>query len=206
MTDPGDAYAKPLVQTVGVTGHRDPHPEALPALRSEVVRAFERLEAEFGRPIVVLSSLAEGADRLVAEITLQRGHRLVAPLPLPVEDYEKDFADDGSRGEFRGLLARAERSFVVAPLADEDATTMQDRDAAYRRAGVLVARDCHLLLALWDGLDTGKPGGTWDIVGVKRAAGGGVVHIHTPRATEVRPGTVATRWPRAISSGSRAAL
>jgi len=197
--------AEPRVLIVGVTGHRDPHPQALPALRAEVGRVFQRLETQFGPPIVVLSSLAEGADRLVAEIAVQRGHRLVAPLPLPVAAYEQDFADDTSRAEFCGLLARAERSFVVASLADEDAAARQDLEAAYRRAGVLVARECHLLLALWDGLDTGKPGGTWDIVGVKQAAGGGVVRVHTPRATEDRPGAVVSLWPRALSPGPRAA-
>lgn len=154
-----DACAEPLVLAVGISGHRDPHPRALPQLRPSITRVLERPEEAFGLPIVILSSLAEGADRLVAEIALKRGHRLVAPL------------------------------------VDEDVTTGQDRDAAYRRAGVHVARECQLLLALWDGTDSGKPGGTWDIVAVQRAAGGAVVHIHAPRATKARPGAVVTHWP-----------
>ena len=184
---------------VGVTGHRDPHPQALAALIAHVTDAFERLEREFRLPVTVLSSLAEGADRLVAEIALQRGHALVAPLPLPVEAYEKDFAGQASRAQFRALLSRARRHFVVERTAGEDS-----RNAAYRRAGLLVARDCDLLLALWDGLDSGKTGGTSDIVRVKRADGGVVVHIHTPRASESHPGAVVTHWPDTIRSAPRA--
>ncbi len=219
MTDPTDAPADPLVLAVGVTGHRNPHPQALPSLRIQVVRAFERLEQELGLRILVLSSLAEGADRLVAEIALERGHRLVAPLPLPAEEYEKDFADEASRAQFRALLARAESHYALAQPRGEDVTTRAGRDAAYRRAGAYVARDCHLLLALWDGQDTGKPGGTWDIVRIKRTGDEGigaaarpdrpevqrgvVVHIHTPRVGAATPGEVTTRWPAASEPGWR---
>jgi len=175
---------------VGVTGHRDPHPRALAALRAAVIGAFERLEAEYGPLLIILSSLAEGADRLVADIALQRGHQLVSPLPLPIDEYEKDFADESSRAEFRSLLARAQRHYVMASPPGEDVTTEHGRAAAYRRAGVEVAERCDVLLALWDGQDNGKTGGTSDIVGVKRAGGGVVVHIHTPRATETEPGAV----------------
>lgn len=191
MTDPG----APHVLKLGVTGHRDPDPLALPQLYAEVINAFAHLEKTVGLPIVVLSSLAEGADRLAAEIALQRGHRLVVPLPLAVEEYEKDFATEGSRVAFRDLLARAQRWFVVAPQPDEEAVAQQDRNAAYRRAGVLIARDCQWLLALWDGVDNGEPGGTSDIVNVQRSAGGLVVHIHTPRIGDEQPVAVVTRWP-----------
>jgi hypothetical protein len=193
MAEPTTAPTKPLV--VGVTGHRNPHPEMLASLHTHVEHVFERLEREVGPPIVVLSSLAEGADRLVAEIALRRGHALVAPLPLPVREYEKDFGEAASRAQFHALLARAERHCVVDSPPGEDATGKPGRDAAYRRAGALVAERCHLLLALWDGTDSGKTGGTWDIVRLKRAAGGIVVRIHTSRATERRPAAVATHWP-----------
>jgi hypothetical protein len=219
MADPTDAPADPLVLAVGVTGHRNPHPQAMAALRSHVVQAFERLEKAFSLRLVVLSSLAEGADRLVAEIALERGHKLVAPLPLPAEEYEKDFADAASRAEFRKLLARAESHFTVPLPSGDDVTDKAVRDAAYRRAGILVARDCHLLLALWDGQDSGKSGGTWDVVRIKRTGDEGitaaarpdrpevqrgvVVHIDTPRVGAQKPDAVTTRWPDSSEQGWR---
>jgi hypothetical protein len=187
--------ADPSALAVGVTGHRNPHPRAMAALCAEVVRAFERLETEIGSRIVVLSSLAEGADRIVAEIALQRGHQLIAVLPLPTGEYEKDFADDVSRAEFHSFLARAHSCRVTPLPPGEDVTTSQGRAAAYRSAGLDVARDCLVLLALWDGHDTGKPGGTWDIARFKLASGGVVVRIHTSRAPEREPAAVTTDWP-----------
>jgi hypothetical protein len=205
---------------VGVTGHRDIDPAAADAVRTRVKEVFTRLEKELGKQIHVLSSLAEGADRLVAEIGLARGHRLIVPLPLPVEDYVADFETPQSRAEFEGLLKRAERHFVaeqLAPLPGE-----APRDAAYRSAGVAVARACHVLVALWDGTDNHKSGGTADIVRIKRhgervpldeTAGadgeearkphGAVVHIATPRASgEARP-PVGIDWPSARSDAWR---
>jgi hypothetical protein len=207
-----DTSGPQLSLGVGVTGHRDIDPAAWDAVRARVHEVFARLERELTKPIHVLSSLAEGADRVVAEIGLERGHKLVVPLPLPVEDYATDFVTPQSRAEFDELLKSAERSFVaeqLAPLPGE-----ATRDAAYRSAGVAMARACHVLLALWDGTDNHKSGGTADIVHIKQhgerisadeAAGaegeearkphGAVVRIATPRASEAAKPAVKIEWP-----------
>jgi hypothetical protein len=70
-------------------------------------------------PIVLLSPLAEGADRLVAEVALEVGARLVVPLPMPQHLYEEDFRSPESLAEFRCLLERAEHCITVPPVADE---------------------------------------------------------------------------------------
>jgi hypothetical protein len=48
--------------------------------------------------------LAEGADRLPADIAIQRGYEVFVPVPLPLAEYERDFPE--SQTEFRELLAR----------------------------------------------------------------------------------------------------
>ena len=66
------SYAVPLV--VGVTGHRDLLPAEIPRIRARVREFLGSLrEAYPDRLVVVMSPLAEGADRLVAEeaITLR---------------------------------------------------------------------------------------------------------------------------------------
>ena len=66
-------------------------------------------------PIIVLSSLAEGADRLVARVALAHGARLVAPMPMPIEEYRRDFEPGlkpGNAAEFDALLAQA----IAAPV------------------------------------------------------------------------------------------
>ncbi|MFI5034468.1 MAG: hypothetical protein ACHQPH_27600, partial [Reyranellales bacterium] len=92
----------PLSLCVGVTGHRDIDPAALPRVCELVAHVFDKLEEKFGLDFVVFSPLAEGADRLVAEVALTRARpaKLVAVLPMPVAEYEKDFAARESRAQF----------------------------------------------------------------------------------------------------------
>ena len=79
---------------VGVTSHRDLDPAQLPHLRTQVRDAFALLHEHYpDLALVVVSALAEGGDRLVAEVALDAGARLVVPLPLPVELYSEDFAN-----------------------------------------------------------------------------------------------------------------
>jgi hypothetical protein len=146
---------------IGVTGHRrigNPGP-----VRAEVGRALDRaqeLVAHPGRPVAaieVISPLAEGADRLVVQEALKRpASRLVVPLPLDREEYERDCVDDASRAEFDQLLARASE-VITLPAA-------RSRIAAYAAAGRYVVDRCDVLLALRDGRPTQGHGGTAEIV------------------------------------------
>ena len=54
---------------IGVTGHRDLVPEEIPVLRERVREFFRDLDDLFpGLPVMVMTPLAEGADRLVADV------------------------------------------------------------------------------------------------------------------------------------------
>src|SRR3982075_228065 len=108
----------PLV--IGVTGHRDLRDEDVPKLEAEVARIIAGLRRDYLKddgetPIIVLSALAEGADRLVARVALAQGARLIAPLPLPAAEYRRDFEPGlkpGNAAEFDELLAHA----IAAPI------------------------------------------------------------------------------------------
>lgn len=196
---------------VGVTGHRDIDPAALPRVRELVAQAFDTLENRFGLDFVVFSSLAEGADRLVAEVALARGRpaKLVAVLPMPVAEYEKDFAARESRAQFHALLEQADNSFVVE---SDRGGAPGGRIESYRRAGLYVANACHVLLALSDGQTSGAPAGTWEIVRAKEAGEsslgrpdfahvavteprGVVVEVRTPRSSAPDAVTPDLVWP-----------
>ncbi|MCJ0824916.1 hypothetical protein MQC88_02900 [Luteimonas sp. 50] len=154
---------------VGVTSHRDLAPAQLPALRRQLRDAFAGLRERFPElQPVVLSPLAEGGDRLVAEAGLEQGARLVVPLPLPARMYAQDFATAQSRAQFERLLEQAQ---VVALPLPEGAGGIEAlhvpgalRDRQYLLAGLYVASHCHVLFALWDGSDEGGVGGTAQIV------------------------------------------
>ena len=68
-------------------------------------------------PLVMLSSLAEGADRLTARIAFRSNMRLVAVLPLPQDRYEEDFTTPEVLNEFRALLERS-IGVIRLPLLD----------------------------------------------------------------------------------------
>lgn len=155
----------PFAIRVGVTGHR--RIAVTTALTIAVADALERISALApsapGVPpiMVVISSLAEGADRLVAKqvLAIER-NRLEVALPLAPDDYMEDFKSEGSRREFHELLRDA-GDVWQAPF-DED------RDAAYESAGRHVVDRCDALIALWDGEASRGRGGTADTVAYAR--------------------------------------
>lgn len=152
---------------VGVTSHRDLDAAQLPVLRAHLIESLKRLREEFPElSLVMLSPLAEGGDRLAAEVALELGARLVVPLPMPVEAYADDFVAAGSHAQFMRLLAQAEVIALPSPGADEEGLRKPGpmRDRQYLLAGLFIASHCHVLLALWDGLENGGVGGTAQIV------------------------------------------
>jgi hypothetical protein len=158
--------------TISVTGHRDLRPEDVPVLEG-LVRTIVAGVAENNpqTPLVVLSPLAEGADRLVARVAMSLGARLIVPLPLPRALYEQDFESETSRAEFRALIDAAESVFELPIVAGNTlqgiAEPGEQRNRQYAQVGAYVARRSHVFLALWDGVTNGaadKPGGTAEVV------------------------------------------
>jgi hypothetical protein len=167
---------------VGVTGHRDIPPQSLSELEIQVESCLIELQKQYPHsPITVLSSLADGADRLCAWAALKTGCRLHVPLPMAREEYEKDF-DEISRDDFDALISRAGDVFVVGTL-EPPPTGNIPRGYYYRQAGLYVAKQAHLLLALWDGVEILHPegGGTYETIDFMRRKNGAIYHIPTPR-------------------------
>ena len=115
----------------------------------------------------VISCLAEGADRIVAQ---QAGKhlraKLEAALPYAPGEYRKDFKSSASVAEFDDLIAHADR-VARADLQVEDGpeqTPPPDRVAGYRRAGELLVNSCEILIAIWDGNPARGEGGTAEVV------------------------------------------
>src|SRR5436305_10269813 len=95
-TEPPEDGRIPFTLRVGVTGHRQLDDPA--SLRSAVQQAIGSIEQLAGDirdtsvVLVVVSALAEGADRLAArDVLAGAGSRLEAALPLPSEEYLDDF-------------------------------------------------------------------------------------------------------------------
>ncbi len=157
----------PLV--VGVTGHRDLAADEADNAVQRVRDLFRSLATSYPHtPVILLSSLAEGADRLVARTALECGAELYVVLPLRSELYEKDFASTQSLEEFRQLMARSSGSGIVPMTNHRDTQAAQTpgpaRDLRYAAAGAFLVSHSELLIALWDGNEDEILGGTSQIV------------------------------------------
>lgn len=150
---------------IGVTGHRSLLDD--PALREKIRGVVDRIRelmphsASTASHLGVISPLAEGADQLVArEVLNDETAALETPLPFAVNDYLKDFTNEGSRALFRELIKRAS----ILTLLPES----RSRDAAYAQIGEYVVDHCDVLIAIWDGEDARGQGGTAEVVELAR--------------------------------------
>ncbi len=155
---------------VGATGHRAKalEPVDKTALCNSVRLALRKI-AEHAREIagagqgdysadpprlVLVSALAEGADQLIADVGLELGYELDAPLPFARDEYKKDFADTSG---FDRLIRRA-RSVLEL---DGDHSTGA---LPYARVGRILLGHTDVLLAIWDGEAANGRGGTGEVV------------------------------------------
>ena len=140
---------------IGVTGHRVlTNPEKC---RQSVVKILSSVLNKANKNAterrVVLSPLAEGADRLVAHECLKFPEfSLECPLPLEAEEYLKDFKTEESKQEFMELLSRSNKTRIME--------NQQNRTVSYKQAGQYVVDHCDLLLAIWDGRPPENEAGT----------------------------------------------
>jgi len=146
---------------IGITGHRNlEDPAALvPAIQEAWQGLIDLLPGQAETEVipVAVSSLAEGADRLVAcELLAKPGSRLEVELPVSPPDYARDFHHEHSRKQFLHLLERASH-VRQAPLR-------ATREEAYEWAGRQVVDRCDALIAVWDGQRARGRGGTAEIV------------------------------------------
>ena len=179
------ACAAPLV--IGVTGHRDLRAEDLPRLEEIVSKVIEKLKKDSPHtPLILLSALADGADRLVADVALARGVRLIVPLPMPRHIYETDFSTATSKHKFEELLARAGHWFELPLLhGATEAEIMEQgpaRDRQYEQVGAYIVRHSHLLIALWNGKYRNLVGGTSRVVKFQLE---GVPEPYAPRSSPI---------------------
>ena len=163
-TQPGDDGRVPFTFRIGVTGHRElADPSVLiPAIHQAIHGITERLLGSGARPpLLVISALAEGADRLVArEVLTEPGAELQAVLPRPARDYLDDFGTEKSKAEFTELLSGASAVWQ-APVGK----TRQD---GYEEAGHYVVDSSDAVIALWDGEPSRGQGGTATVVAYAR--------------------------------------
>ncbi|MBV8194533.1 MAG: DUF4231 domain-containing protein [Candidatus Dormibacteraeota bacterium] len=200
---------------VGVTGHRHlEHPETVAA---DVHDAVDRVIAlgpgagDSTTPVelTVVSSLANGTDRIVAKELVDRGARLEVILPFPEAEYRKDFEAEaenaveaeGSIREFDDLLSKRAHCVVT--------DSRGSKDNAYYRAGIAVVDRSDVVITVWNGQRAKGHGGTAEIVDYARSVAKPLLWIRPELGhhwTEERFGDDSDEEPRPISLLSPSAL
>ncbi len=219
-----NAQAKPrLALRVGITGARsletrrlsDIHAKvrvALTCIRDEMMSLAHdpdvgRLYAVDDKKVCVpflriVSPLALGADRLVAEEALALGYKLYVPMPFSRAEYEHDFTGtDPAKapnalpmtaaediGQFRTLLERAGEDWMSLDGDYDQKQSGRDeqRNRAYEAVGRFVVRNSDIVVAIWNGELAAGRGGTQQVVDYAASVGVPVWWIHATVDTDPR--------------------
>lgn len=203
ISDPIAGVRGPMPMVVGITGHRDIDAADIPELMRKIAEIFEeRLSAYRRTPLLLLSPLATGADRIAARVAMSPRFRIpiIVPLPIEREEYRRDFNPE-EVVEFDAMMEDAFCAFFVGYAPGNDATRVANdheaRNLQYAQVGSYIARQSQLLIALWNGVESDAVGGTAQIIKFKREGvwpgygpqplspvsvdNGTVYHVVTPR-------------------------
>lgn len=152
---------------IGVVGHRDPLPAQVPDIRLAVQSMLRRLQACSGVRLQLLCAVADGIDLLAADVAMDLGIQIVALLTFPEDICRGDLLSDEARDQFDRVMSIASRQEVPLP----DGVTRESfganspaRDLQYQRAALQLARQCALLLAVWDGKPTRHAAGSARVI------------------------------------------
>jgi len=187
---------------IGVAGHRRLPSDALARLRDQIQALYndiylcvrqlantEQAAAFYVREFPqfrIVSSLAEGADRLCIEPDIiPFEHQLACILPFLREEYANDFLPNhsvintqhGTLNEYNALLERISTGDTQAPIIELDGDPEQ-RSSAYQRCSQLLVEHCDIMIAVYDG-DNRSNRGTANTVNSALAAGIPILHIST---------------------------
>ena len=157
------------ITRIGVCGHRN-----LPAceiFQPALAQCTKFLKNQFPtNSFQVTSCLAEGADQLLASHFMDTlAASLCVLIPLPLDDYKRDFINPNALSRLEALLSSANQLLSTPPNAV--------RPQAYQQANILLVKNIDLLVAIWDGRVGHGPGGTWEVVATARANSLPLVHL-----------------------------
>jgi hypothetical protein len=186
-------HNSPLI--VGVSGHRDLRPDALPRVSRQVDEFLADLKRRLpDTELRIMTGMAQGADLLVARAAVNAGCKVEAVLPMPLDRYVQDF-DTESAAALEALLADPAVHCTVLPAppgADQEAKHGEGRAVFYANLTQALVAKCNLLLALWDGKTSPLAGGTADTV--LRYLGARTRPGRDESAVEFQPASAEVAW------------
>jgi hypothetical protein len=148
---------------VGITGHQYLDD---PTAWDWVAKVMREELARVSPPLVGVTSLAVGADQLLARMVLKAGGTI--HVVLPFADIERSFSQEDVPA-YRELVRQAKVEVLDTHGTDED---------AYLAAGRKVVELSDIVLAVWNGKRANGKGGTADVVAYAMRRGVPLIHIN----------------------------
>lgn len=143
---------------VGITGHRDIADE------TELVRhigdVIKRIIKSYpASPVVLLTPLAEGADRAAAKAVMELRAAIkvsyIVLLPMEEEEYKRTFSCKESVSEYEMLKSQAAGCFTVPVCDSLHIDQIQDTEERYKKLyanmGTYLTLNTQILIAAWNG-------------------------------------------------------
>ena len=156
---------KPAI-VVGVTGHRNIKLDDKVLIKKVTKELRTLRDTHQGADFVLLTGLAEGADRLVAKLAMKElNAKLIAVLAVPEEFFMMDFSNYQSKRQFNTYLKKSD-VVLTAPLLSKIAWKeyTPSRNNQYAWIGAFIAQYSNYLIAVWDGEPARGRGGTAEVV------------------------------------------
>jgi hypothetical protein len=150
---------------IAVTGHRTVSGEYAEKVAEQVRQALSEIQALVPHASIrVVSGMAEGADRIVSQVSLDLGMEVEAVVAAPIGRYRSGFTA-ASRDEFDALLRLPRVVLTEIPVSAGSAEGAEaEASGQYVAVARYLASRADLLFVLWDGSLTGLAGGTSDVL------------------------------------------
>lgn len=154
----------PLI--IAITGHVDVPVADYLDIEEQIGFMFDSYKERYSNtPIILMSALSEGPDRIAAKVAFAHGIHVAPVLPMPSREYEATFSGFGYSGQqesvddFRRILANG-LSYSPCVLCSSNVNIHR----SYRVLAAYLVTNSHVLIAAWDGRTYGIKGGTYDCV------------------------------------------
>jgi hypothetical protein len=166
------------VWIVGFSGHRSvsDREKAAEDINAVFQNLGERIRKAGGTP-ALSSSPAAGADLLALEAAKSAGFSIHLTLPLPIDEFRKDFENEAEWHEALRWIENAQNGKDGATITIPQATV--SKPECYYESGLEIASSCDVLVVFWDGEAANGLGGTSDVVELAQGLGKPAVRIHS---------------------------
>jgi hypothetical protein len=118
--------------------------------------------------LVAVSALAEGADSIFAFAAASLNIKLEGIIPFA--EFSRDFESEVSYEMHQFLLSMTGRKTTVGFYVRSP--------AAYKKSMDWLVFTSHTIIAVWDGVELGSTGGTWQAISLCKRLGKTMIHIN----------------------------